>query len=336
MRLLTLSVRDEWLAVWEKTGREPFAHPDYVALFAEDGEAVALHGHGGLLPLVLRDLDGGWRDATSPYGYGGPYGDPDADFYPAVLAWMEQERVVTAFLRVALEQQPPELALSGYARVALRENVVVNVTRPAEEQWRHYEHKVRKNVNKAERAGMTAQVSPEFGDLEGFTRVYLDTMRRRGAEQWYHFGRDFFAAMANLKGSFVVAEVRSREGSLASVELVMQSDRFLYSFLGGTCQEFFADAPNDLLKHAVIAYGRETGREGYVLGGGYTSNDGIFRYKRTFDKEGVRPYFGVQLTGAPEAYRELTALHRSVVGELAPEFFPAYRAPAAVSVSSAS
>ncbi|WP_221090034.1 GNAT family N-acetyltransferase [Deinococcus aquaedulcis] len=330
MKLLTVADRTEWLAAWDRTGREPFAHPDYVALFAGEGEAGALCGHGGLLPLVLRPLPGeaGWRDATSPYGYGGPYGNPDGDFYPGVLEWMRREGVLTLFIRAALERQPPELDLPGYARVGLRDNVVVDVTRPLEEQWRHFDHKVRKNVNKAQRAGLTARVLPEFPDLPGFVEVYLDTMQRRGAQEWYHFGLDFFSAIAKgMPGSFVLAEVRGPEGELASVELVLQSERFLYSYLGGTRQEFFAHAPNDLLKHAVIEYGRTAGKAGYVLGGGYTPDDGIFRYKRAFDKTGVRPYFGVQLTAAPEEYQALVDARRTEVGEMAPDFFPAYRAP---------
>ncbi|MBZ9753151.1 GNAT family N-acetyltransferase [Deinococcus sp. HMF7604] len=333
MKLLTAADRAEWLAAWERAGREPFAHPDYVALFAEGGEAGALYGCGGLLPLVLRSLQDevGWRDATSPYGYGGPYGDPDEGFYPAVLEWMRRERVLTLFVRSALERQPPELDLPGYAWVKLRDNVVVDVTRSPEEQWKHFDHKVRKNVNKAQRAGLTAQVLPEFSDLPGFVEVYLDTMQRRGAQEWYHFGGDFFSAIASdLPGNFMLAEVRGPEGELASVELVLQSERFLYSYLGGTRQEFFAHAPNDLLKYAVIEYGRTVGKAGYVLGGGYAADDGIFRYKRAFDKDGVQPYFGVQLIAELDVYQGLVDTRRADLGELTPDFFPAYRAPGLV------
>lgn len=336
MKLLTSAERAEWVAVWEQTGREPFAHPDYVAMFASGGEAAALYGHGGLLPVVVRPLPSaeGWRDATSPYGYGGPYGDPDEGFYPALMEWMRREQVLTVFVRATLERQPPELHLPGYVRVQLRDNVVVDVTRAPEEQWRHFDHKVRKNVNKAERAGLTVRVLPEFPDLPGFVEVYLGTMQRRGARDWYHFGHDFFAAIAEgMPGSFVLAEVRGPAGELASVELVLQSERFLYSYLGGTRQEFFAHAPNDLLKHAVIEYGRTAGKLGYVLGGGYMPDDGIFRYKRAFDKEGVQPYFGVQLTADPEVYQQLTAARQTELGELDTNFFPAYRAPALPAVT---
>ena len=90
-----------WRALWEATGREPFGHPNFGALFAgpdHDCVAVCWDDDGGqvLLPLLLRvlpddlagALDGGapWRDGISPYGYGGPFvtGQPDlAAFWDA-------------------------------------------------------------------------------------------------------------------------------------------------------------------------------------------------------------------------------------------------------------
>ena len=53
--------REAWLDAWRATGREPFAHPDYVALFAEDEDTIlALLDEqptgSVLLPLVRRRL----------------------------------------------------------------------------------------------------------------------------------------------------------------------------------------------------------------------------------------------------------------------------------------
>lgn len=346
MKLLTPQDRAEWLVAWEATGREPFAHPAYVGLFAGEGEEpLALLWEGGgptkgdtvLLPLVLRPLPPGlpgaadWRDAVSPYGYGGPFGHTDdwAAFYAALLDWMRQQRVLTAFLRASLEQTPPALEQPGYQALHLSDNVVVDVRRSEEEQWRHFEHKVRKNVNKAQRAGLRAEIAPDFRHLDAFLDIYHGTMQRRAADDWYRFERPFFQTFEDdLPGSFVLAEVFDANGEMVSTELVLQSERFLYSFLGGTRKEAFAHAPNDLLKHAVIEYGRETGREGYVLGGGYTPDDGIFRYKRAFDPAGVRPFYGVRLTADVALYERLAQAHAAAVGRVAPRFFPAYRAPA--------
>lgn len=348
MRIFTGAPVDRaaWLAAWERTGREPFAHPDYVSLFAQPGDqtlTLLWQGSGCevLLPLLRRPLPGQeWTDVISPYGYGGPFVSGNVEwaaFYPELLAWMRRERVLTGFLRVSLNTLPPPFAdLPGYEAAYLSDNIVVDVCRPGEQQWAHYEHKVRKNVKKAERAGLRVEIQPDFRHLDAFLEIYHGTMQRRSASGWYYFGREFFQAFdTSLRGQFVVAEVYDAGERLVSTELVLQSDHFLYSFLGGTRQEAFAHAPNDLLKHAVIGYGREQDKKGYVLGGGYAPGDGIFRYKRAFDPVGVRPFYGVRLTADTQAYEQLAEtrtaeLRREQPGAAPlPGFFPAYRAPAA-------
>lgn len=334
--------RETWLDVWRATGREPFAHPDYVALFATPGATpVALvdEQEGGvvLLPLVLRPLPdslGSGTDAVSPYGYGGPFaaGAPDwREFYQRVLAWMKEAGVVSAFLRASLEQPPPVLEdVEGFRALHLADNVRVDLTRSDEEQWRHFAHKVRKSVNKARRAELTVRITEGFADLASFLEVYASTMQRRAADARYHFDEAFFAALGELPGCALVADVLDPDGRVVSTELVLVSDAHYYSFLGGTLSEAFPHAPNDLLKHAVIEHGRAAGRTHYVLGGGYEPGDGIFRYKLAFDPDGVTPFHGVQLIADADLYDSIVHRADELRGTPTPAqdaYFPAYRRP---------
>ena len=336
IRVLHTTDREAWLDAWVRCGREPFAHPDYVTLFAEGDDtalAVVDEQDGGqvLLPLVRRALPDGvdlpdpsrWSDAVSPYGYGGPYVSGDVDwrgFYERLLDWMAAERVLSAFVRGDLDHPAPEWTdLAGYRAVPMADNVRVDLSRPEEDQWRHYAHKVRKNVNKARRAGLTCRISEGFADLDSFVEIYRSTMERRSAATRYYFDRDFFERVGAIEGCAVVADVLDGD-RVVSTELVLASDRHLYSFLGGTRADAFAHAPNDLLKHEVISYGRETGRSTYVLGGGYEADDGIFRYKRGFDESGVVPFHGLQLIGDRAAYTSLLDPSGGDDG-----YFPAYR-----------
>ena len=345
--------RDDWLAAWERTGREPFAHPDYVSLFAGHGEsaqAILWQASGDaevLMPLIRRPLprslllgarlDGDmWTDAVSPYGYGGPFASSDVDwpaFYADVLAWMGGNGVVSFFVRASLHSEPPLLAdLPGYEAVLIGDNVVVDLTRTPDAQWAHYAHKVRKNVKKAQRAGLRVVIEPSFRRLAEFVDILHVTMHRRRAKDWYFFEPAFFHDLsATLGGGHLVAEVHDPNGRVVSAELVLRSDRAMYSFLGGTREEAFPFAANDLLKHAVIKHGHELGLDRFVLGGGYVAGDGIFRYKRSFDEDGVVPYYGVRLTSDPNVYAALCAacgarLQCQGVGDSPdPVYFPAYR-----------
>lgn len=338
----------EWLSIWESTGREPFAHPAYVELFEGDGArahcAVIRSGDGrALVPFLLRPIrhggwapSGGYLDAISPYGYGGPYATPGFDYrdvWFGLKARLSELGVVSFFGRLALGQVPREVP-EGTEIVTDADNVVVNLSRTAAEQWVVYEHKVRKNVNRALRSGLTSEVRESFADIAEFTNLYLSTMDRRNAAARYYFDEGFFKRISSeLPRNRLVAEVRDSCGALVSGELVLTSDKYLYSFLGGTAEDAFALRPNDLLKHAVIDYGRTNGFEGYVLGGGLERDDGIYRYKRSFEPSGSMPFMKLEMVCNARVYRELVASRRKAdpvmegAGGLPPTFFPAYRAP---------
>lgn len=339
--------REIWQRAWETCGREPFAHPAYVELFTSEGEealcAMAQSATGlALVPFILRPIQGdGWkietslRDATSPYGYGGPYGHDDlvkGELWSGFSEWMAQNNVVSMFGRLALGSSTPSHLPPGASVRSDSDNIIVDLTRSSVEQWQHYEHKVRKNVKKAIRANLHVEIGQSFTDLEEFSQLYESTMARREASSWYYFGLDFFTTLTErLEGSYIAAEVRDDTNRLVSAELVLSSDRYLYSFLGGTRRDAFPHAPNDLLKHAVIEYGRESGRDGYVLGGGYTKGDGIFRYKKSFDPTGYVPFQRLELIADQSAYDSLIAerlrQERSVTSgaRLEHGFFPSYR-----------
>lgn len=343
--------------MWEVCGREPFAHPAYVELFAVDGASAQCavsdaEGASTMLPFLIRPVRADdWEptppvvDAISPYGYGGPYGPPGADIsalWAGLARWMGDHGVVSFFGRLALGDAGAPRLPAGASIVSDSENVVVDLRRDAEEQWRSYDHKVRKNVNKARRSNLQVEVRSSFTDLGEFTRLYRSTMDRRQAADWYYFDSTFFESIVrDLDECYLAAEVRDDTAALVSAELVLSSDRYLYSFLGGTRHESFDQRPNDLLKHAVIEYGRASGHLGYVLGGGQSPDDGIFRYKRSFDRTGCVPFRRLTMIGDEHAYRALVAdrlgatlgvgvgvdAEAEAEARLDPSFFPLYRAP---------
>ncbi|GAB1642992.1 GNAT family N-acetyltransferase [Krasilnikovia sp. MM14-A1259] len=335
--LESVADRHRWLRLWQECGREPFAHPAYGELFAQPGErpvALVTERDNGfaLVPVILRPIPAATSlyDAVSPYGYGGPFrrGDVCADSVLAdVEAWLAREGLCSAFLRLSLDVEVSGAPGTTVADVA--DNVVVDLRRDEEEIWRGYEHKVRKNVKKALRAGCTVRRDDRMPDVDAFVEVYAATMHRRDAAAWYHFDRDFFAQLAeSLTGNYSVFWVHDGDGRVVSVELVLESDDYLYSFLGGTHEDAFPMSPNDLLKHEVSLHGQRTGRTGFVLGGGYQRGDGIFRYKRSFDPRGVRSFRAARMIGRRDRYDALVDEHSRRSGS-APNggFFPAYRAP---------
>jgi Acetyltransferase (GNAT) domain len=314
----------EWLAHWWSwPNREPYANPQYVALFEDDhSRALCAAWRSGeanvLYPFLLRDVPGA-RDATditSPYGYSGAFcwGGSARDFWPAFDAWAAEQKVVSEFVRFGLFED--ELLAYPGERVQKLVNVVRDVTPDEEAIWMDVEHKVRKNVKRARSRGVRIEFDPAGDRLDDFLRLYAHTLDRRDAPARYRFPREFFERLPRELRIYAHALA---DGRVVSSELLLLARGRAYSFLGGTDSDAFDLRPNDLLKWELILLIKSGGGGRFVLGGGYENDDGIFRYKRSFAPHGLVPFYVGRRVLQPELYRELSR----GVGET--DFFPAYR-----------
>lgn len=339
---------NRWLAVHRAwPAREVFAHPAYVRLFAgEHDEPLAAYAETPtgfiLYPFVLRRITAphlvaagrSIHDITTPYGYGGAFhsgvGEAEAkEFWAAFDDFCRTRHVVSEFTRLSLFEDD-RLPYPGRTEPKLV-NVVRDLRTSPEDMWREFDHKVRKNVGKARRLGVTIEIDETGARLGDFLRIYQGTMDRRHAGTSYYFPRQFFQTILDeLPGHFSFFHAL-HGGRVVSTELVLVSARTLFSYLGGTERSAFDLRPNDLLKFEVIRWGQEHGKRHFVLGGGYAADDGIFRYKRAFAPHGLLPYsVGTRVFDEPTYDRLVDAhrtqgRHRLPGWEPDPAFFPAYR-----------
>lgn len=339
------SERSMWMELWKASPyREVFAHPDYVRLFATGlgtPQAAYYHGEAGsvLYPFIERSIlggEGGEADLISPYGYGGAFAwnarNRDAllrDFVTRLDAWAASRRIVSEFVRLSLFAddvlEHPEDARERSA------NVIRSLALDEEELWRDYEAKVRKNVKKALRNDVRIEIDEQGESLEAFYRVFSSTMDRRDASSTYRYSLEFFQELTSaLRGNIAYLNAIHKD-SVVSTELILVSARSVYSFLGGTLSTAFDARPNDLLKHELILWAKDRGKDYYVLGGGYQPNDGILRYKKSFAPNGIVPFrTGERILDhhVYEALVEKRVQERSESGNnqpLDPSFFPLYR-----------
>jgi hypothetical protein len=337
-----------WRTLWEAwPRREVMANPEYVRLFARPGDRAicAVGEYAGatiLFPLLLRPLaaepwaqpgEDRW-DATSPYGFGGPFtwgSEPrdDDPFWRAHDAFCREARIVSTFVRLSLFSD--EL-VPMRGRVEMRAPNIVRDLRPGLEAiWHDYDHRVRTNVRNAQRAGLRVEVDETGATLDAFLDVYLHTMARRGAADWYFFPRAFFETVVErLPGQFGFVNVLAG-GEVVSSELLLASATRLYGFLGGTRAEAFRLRPNDLDRHGQVIWGLERGKEELVLGGGYAPDDGILRHKRHLAPGGEVPFKVAAIVHDEPAYHALVR-HREARAKAAgdtwaprEDYFPLYR-----------
>jgi hypothetical protein len=342
---------DEWLRLWRDwEGRSVFAHPGYALTVAGADEHPVcwlwrLAETTVLLPLMIRPLaslpwmrdDEDVADAISPYGYGGPFVVSDdassaQASVPDYLEWCRANRVVTTFIRLSLFA--PDLAPLGNEAQPLRPNVVRSLQPTLDEIWMDCEHKVRKNVKRASREGVTVTDGRRGELVEHFCDIYRSTMARRGASADYrHVDASYMDRLLRRLEDNARIFVAYQGDRPVSAELVLLSARVGYSYLGGTLASHYHQRPNDLLKWEIIGWLKANGFRDFVLGGGFEADDGIFQYKKSFAPQGMVPFQVVRWAHDQSEYERLNAVRLRAAGHAQAEgFFPLYRAPSAAAL----
>ena len=277
-----------------------------------------------------------YYDSVTPYGYGGPYCEQVSDISRLVTAYKEafatyckEQNIIAEFHRFHLFDNK-DFRLHYYGDVAeTSANVVVNTTGDFEMSiWNRYNRKVRKNVRKAERNNLQIIIERNTAHLDSFLEIYNRTMDRNKADTYYYFNRAYFKDIERLlPDNFLYFHV-VKDGKIISSELVLYSEHYAYSFLGGTLEEYYEFRPNDFLKNEILKWCNRTGREKFVLGGGYHNGDGIYTYKRGFSSDPDVPFYTGKFIFNKEIYDKAVEMRRkedpSFTGDSS--YFPLYRA----------
>ena len=156
-------------------------------------------------------------------------------------------------------------------------------------------------------------------------------MKRNNANTAYFHSKQYFKDFINNNPDTSAIAIVYKDNIAISTELILIHERTLYSFLGGTLADYFHTRPNDFLKIEVMNWARENNFSCYVLGGGRTDNDGLYKYKKSFfpKEEDVIFYTGRKILNL-EAYKLLveTRFHESESENkinFKDSFFPYYR-----------
>jgi hypothetical protein len=176
----------------------------------------------------------------------------------------------------------------------------------------------RNKLRKAMRAGLAAEPSR---DLERFWQMYSDAMREMGADDHYLFPLEYFEALDALGDGLLMLDA----GSAAALFLVGAGA--MHYFLAASTHEGRRTAAANLVIYEALKRAREGGQRVLNLGGGLSDGDALHVFKSSFGP-GRAPYHVGEAVHDPLTYQRLSDQPGADTGS---GFFPAYRAPSAVS-----
>lgn len=290
--------------------------------YSEDDYVVMLLGY-------IRKIEStDFVDFISPYGYSGLVYKKNTPLSIVKTGWGKiktflDKNVVSSFIRFSLDS---DYSVFEEGLVPLMKNikgVIINY----DTQSDNFDRKVRKNVRRAKREGLITKIIKGTdltnNQLKSFHEIYINTMKRNNANDKYFFTLEQFGNFVKSRGDLCAFCFIYDNDEVVSVEMVLQSDDTIFSFLGGTLEEAFRKRPNDLLKYALINWAREEGIKYFVLGGGYGAEDGIFNYKKSFFPKDVVDYYVGKFVHNQKVYDEL--VKEKGLENSDSNFFPLYR-----------
>ena len=208
-----------------------------------------------------------------------------------------------------------------------REIVYVNLAWGEQEIWsRSISINCRKQIRKAQRAGVRIRCANSAEDIDKFHRLHKETMDRRAALNQYYRAPEYFHEIFRTLSEnafFVLAEY---EDHVVAGGLFLHDETNVYWDLSALDMAFAHVRPVNAYVHETIRWACRQGKQRLLMGGGYQPGDGVFRFKAGFSP--LRAEFSTyQRIHDAEAYEALNRAWSACHAPCSPpgDFFPAYR-----------
>jgi hypothetical protein len=209
------------------------------------------------------------RDASSPYGYGGPLSTSDdprflAAAWRAYSRWMLDERIVVEYVRFH-----PVLGNDRHYGGRVADNrQVVSVDLTVDDIASNYASRLRYTVKKAEKAGLVYEES-DFGDHAAeFASYHRAAMREMQADAFYLFDDDYFERLG--KSGLATLGVCRQQGGDAwlAAGLFLDGAGVREYHLAATNEGGRATGASSFTLHRAALAAKAQGRRHLYLGGG--------------------------------------------------------------------
>lgn len=260
------------------------------ALFFADGD----NGQA-FYPFLMKQIPeavggNGEIDLETAYGYGGPVffnlnTEQIGEFNRIMTDWAAENHVVAEFIRLnpltSFQTCVDQACHVSHNRIT----VSIDLTEGPEAVLNGCSEARQRNWKKAGRLGLSVR---RLADPAEFVPLYLQTMQRLAARSYYHFSRQYFAALAELpEESCFYAGAFTADGRLAAAAIYLLDQTSAHYHLGASDQQLLHTQANAflMLEFARLLCG--SGRQLLHLGGGLSlaDDDSLFRFKAGFSAQ---------------------------------------------------
>lgn len=277
---------------------------------------------------------GKYYDLITPYGYGGfVFGNSDTTqetiniLNKEVKSFLERGCFISAFFRFHPMIGNAYLHDESVNVIDLGKTIAMDLSSP-EIIWQNIISKNRNVIRKAEKSGVIIKHGKGIDLLNQFRQIYDETMRHDNAEEYYYFGDEFYASIAeDLKDNYEVfyAELN---GEVIAMSIMIFTRGSMHYHLSGSKYQYRSLAPSNLLLYKAALWGYENGFKTFHLGGGVGSGeDNLYKFKAAFNRISDYQFSIGKMIVRNDIYDTLVSM-RNFPKEIESKigFFPKYRA----------
>ena len=252
---------------------------------------------------------GMYYDWSTPYGYGGPLTDnfdkkEISDFFSLLNDYCKSNYIVAQFIRFHPLLQNQKI-FEGFCDIRKLKNTVYIDTSGRDNIFTNMDSKNRNMVNKAQKNGIEIVIDDSKNAKLAFVEMYIRTMRRNNASEYYYFSQMFFDDMFSKLADYLTLFCAMFEEKMICSAIIMNCNHSLHYHLSASEREYMHLAPNNLLLYTAACWGAENGYTRFHLGGGVGIEDGLLSFKKTFNKKGLIDFYIGRNVFCEEIFRKL-------------------------------
>ena len=342
LEVFTLNQHEEWdVIVRSFTEYDVYWLSGYVKAFQihGDGEPLLFYvkegGSRGINVVMKRDIaldkrfkgmisTGKYFDFATPYGYGGWIieGNDESKIFESYNTWTDENGIICEFARFHPMIKNHEICSAFYDVVQLGEVVHMDLSSP-EIIFKNIISKNRNMIRKAEKNNVKIYNGRFPAIFENFRNIYNSTMEKDKADKYYYFEKDFYSSLLEDLPQNVQVFWAEKDEKIIAASIILFANRRINYHLSGSIKEFGSLAPTNLLLYKTALWGNNNGYKTLYLGGGVgAEEDGLFKFKKSFNRNGISHFYVGRKIYDEKKYEALINMRNDITNL---DFFPKYR-----------
>ena len=265
---------------------------------------------GGALPTSK------YFDLTTPYGYGGPIIEGNFDalsqkkFMNELNDYCKQNNIVSQFVRF-------HPLLNNYIHMKdiceisqIKETIVIDTATP-EVINNNMDSKNRNMIRKAPKKGVS--IKRDTGKhIDEFIKIYEATMEDNCASSYYFFEREYYDYLIKEMSNNTVYFYSYVDDIMISAAIFFYNEKYMHYHLSGMLKEYRNMASMNLLLNEAAVWAFKHGIKFLHLGGGVSATDGLYKFKKQFNKNGKLPFYIGRNIFNKKVYDELLNIRKKI------------------------